>query len=198
MRKYSSNLAFVDLLFNLLVGFTSLFVIAFLMINPVSKDGEVTPPVKAFIEIEWDPNSSTDIDLMAQGPGGRLVYYANRENGYITLSRDDLGSTNDTYDLNGEEITVRRNYEVINFTDLPPGEYTISVFYFSGKGDPHDINFSIRTVSPHRIIHEGVIQGLTPRSERTIISFVVDHTGVIADVNSDIQIPIAKEGRSGP
>ena len=31
MRRYSSNLAFVDLLFNLLVGFTSLFVIAFLL-----------------------------------------------------------------------------------------------------------------------------------------------------------------------
>ena len=44
MRKYSSNLAFVDLLFNLLVGFTSLFIIAFLMINPIAKDGEVTPP----------------------------------------------------------------------------------------------------------------------------------------------------------
>jgi len=31
MRRYSSNLAFVDLLFNLLVSFTSLFVIAFLL-----------------------------------------------------------------------------------------------------------------------------------------------------------------------
>ena len=34
MRKYSSNLAFVDLLFNLLVGFTSLLLLAFLLINP--------------------------------------------------------------------------------------------------------------------------------------------------------------------
>lgn len=44
MRKYSSNLAFVDLLFNLLIGFASLFVIAFLMINPIAKTGAVTPP----------------------------------------------------------------------------------------------------------------------------------------------------------
>ena len=33
-RKFHSNLAFVDLLFNLLVGFTSMFILAFLLINP--------------------------------------------------------------------------------------------------------------------------------------------------------------------
>ena len=39
MRKYSSNLAFVDLLFNLILGFVFLFVVSFLLINdPTKKD----------------------------------------------------------------------------------------------------------------------------------------------------------------
>ena len=41
MRKYSTNLGFVDLLFNLLVGFVSLLLIAFLLINPIADDGKI-------------------------------------------------------------------------------------------------------------------------------------------------------------
>ena len=63
MRKYSSNLAFVDLLFNLLVGFTSLFVIAFLLINPIAKSGVIDPPIRLMIEMRWDDSSPRDIDL---------------------------------------------------------------------------------------------------------------------------------------
>ncbi len=36
-RRQGSNLAFNDLLFNVLIGFVMLFVIAFLLINPIAK-----------------------------------------------------------------------------------------------------------------------------------------------------------------
>ena len=112
MRKYSSNLAFVDLLFNLLVGFTSLFVIAFLLINPIAKQGVVDPPVKVMFEISWDDKSYHDIDLYLKGPDNQVVYYANKSNGYITLKRDDLGFQTDTYEVNGKIEIVERNYEI--------------------------------------------------------------------------------------
>ena len=198
MRKYSSNLAFVDLLFNLLVGFTSLFILSFLMINPISKDGEVTPPVKAFVEIEWDEDSDRDIDLFVKGPTGNTVFYASKENGYIVLERDDLGKANDTYTLNGESITVRRNYEIVNFTDLPPGEYVINVLYFSSQGDPLSVKFNVRTLSPHLIIHSGEVENLSPRNERTLVSFVVGEDGKIIDINDDVQIPLATRRAVGP
>jgi len=198
MRKYSSNLAFVDLLFNLLVGFTSLFILSFLMINPISKDGEVTPPVKAFVEIEWDEDSDRDIDLFVKGPTGTTVFYGSKENGYIVLERDDLGKANDTYTLNGESITVRRNYEIVNLTDLPPGEYVINVLYFSSRGDPLSVKFNVRTLSPHLIIHSGEVENLSPRNERTLVSFVVGEDGKIIDINDDVQIPIATRRAVGP
>jgi len=168
------------------------------MINPISKDGEVTPPVKAFVEIEWDEDSDRDIDLFVKGPTGNTVFYASKENGYIVLERDDLGKANDTYTLNGESITVRRNYEIVNFTDLPPGEYVINVLYFSSQGDPLSVKFNVRTLSPHLIIHSGEVENLSPRNERTLVSFVVGEDGKIIDINDDVQIPIATRRAVGP
>lgn len=191
MRKYSSNLAFVDLLFNLLVGFTSLFIIAFLMINPVAKEGVVTPPVKMFVEIKWDKHSYKDIDLFVRGPDGVTVSFRRRDGRYMTLQRDDLGASNDTYVINGETVVVARNYEIINFTDLPPGEYVIAVFYYSSAGDPLDIEVSVRSIVPFRAVYDGVVTGLTPRNERTVLSFVVGDDGKIVDMNTKVDIPIA-------
>lgn len=195
MRKYSSNLAFVDLLFNLLVGFTSLFIIAFLMINPVSQTGQTTPPVKMFVEIEWDSELTQDMDLFVRGPNGNVVYYANKDGGYVVLQRDDLGSTNDTYILNGERIVIKRNYEIANFSDLPAGEYVIGVFYFSRLGDPIDVKTTVRSISPHRLVYEGTAEALTPRTERTLLSFVIDKDGKVTDLNTEVQIPITGQRR---
>lgn len=197
MRKYSSNLAFVDLLFNLLVGFTSLFIIAFLMINPVSQTGQTTPPVKMFVEIEWDKELTPDIDLFVRGPDGNVVYYANKDGGYVVLQRDDLGSTNDTYILNGERIVIKRNYEIANFSDLPAGEYVIGVFYFSRLGDPIDVKTTVRSISPHRLVYEGTAEALTPRTERTLLSFVIDKDGKVTDLNTEVQIPITGRRKVG-
>ena len=195
MRKYSSNLAFVDLLFNLLVGFTSLFIIAFLMINPVSQTGQTTPPVRMFVEIEWDNELTQDMDLFVRGPNGDTVYYANKDGGYVVLQRDDLGSTNDTYILNGERIVIKRNYEIANFSDLPAGEYVIGVFYFSRLGDPIDVKTTVRSISPHRLVYEGTAEALTPRTERTLLSFVIDKDGKVTDLNTEVQIPITGRRR---
>ena len=197
MRKYSSNLAFVDLLFNLLVGFTSLFIIAFLMINPVSQTGQTTPPVRMFVEIEWDSELTQDMDLFVRGPNGNVVYYANKDGGYVVLQRDDLGSTNDTYILNGERIVIKRNYEIANFSDLPAGEYVIGVFYFSRLGDPIDVKTTVRSISPHRLVYEGTAQALTPRTERTLLSFVIDKDGKVTDLNTEVQIPITGRRKVG-
>ena len=40
-RSYGSQVAFIDLLFNTLVGFVFLFVMAFILINPIAKKSNV-------------------------------------------------------------------------------------------------------------------------------------------------------------
>ena len=60
--QYKSSLAFTDLLFNVLIGFAFMFIIAFLLINPVEKDAEIEAKAEFMIIMEWDDQSAYDID----------------------------------------------------------------------------------------------------------------------------------------
>jgi hypothetical protein len=190
MRKYSSNLAFVDLLFNLLVGFTSLFIIAFLMINPISKNGEVDPPVMMMVQVRWNDESVTDVDTWVRSPNS-LVGYTNRESGYVALDRDDLGRNNDTYEVNGEKYVVKRNYEVVNFTAMPDGEYIFNVQMFSVKlpEGPVEVAVTITTLGPYKEIWTGNVLLEFSKQEVTALTFVVSD-GKIQDLNDQIQIKV--------
>jgi len=191
MRKYSSNLAFVDLLFNLLVGFTSLFIIAFLMINPISKQGQVDPPVMMMVQMRWDDSSVHDVDLWVESPNS-IVGFSNEESGYVSLDRDDLGLKNDTYVVNGEERKVLRNYEVVNFTALPDGEYTINIHMFSFKFVGEEkVSVTVTMLSPYNEVWTGDIILKRAREEHTAITFVVVN-GKVVDLNDKIQKPIRK------
>ena len=47
--RYNSNLAFVDLLFNLILGFAFLFIVAFFLINDPTEDKDVEAKVEYMI-----------------------------------------------------------------------------------------------------------------------------------------------------
>jgi uncharacterized protein YfaP (DUF2135 family) len=196
MRKYSSNLAFVDLLFNLLVGFTCLFVIAFLLINPIAKRGTVDPPVKLMVEMTWDDESQVDIDLYVKGPGGRTVFYLTKENGYITLKRDDLGIRNDKYIINGQEVEVRRNYEITTLTALPDGDYVINIHYFHVRGGPEEVNVRVTNLERFGVVFDGKVT-VNPRQEHTMVVFQVKD-GVITNVRTDVKIKLRGGGTIDP
>ena len=188
MRKYSSNLAFVDLLFNLLVGFTCLFVIAFLLINPIAKNGVVDPPIKLMVEMTWDDESSADIDLYVMGPDRVPVFYANKENGYITLKRDDLGLISDKYEVNGKRVTVKRNYEIITLTDLPDGDYVINIHHFSSRSGPEEVKVRVTNIQRYGIVSDSNFT-ISSKQEHTMIVFQVKN-GIITNLRDDIQIKI--------
>ena len=42
-KRYLSTFGFIDLLFNMLVGFVFLFFIAYILINPIADEGKVDP-----------------------------------------------------------------------------------------------------------------------------------------------------------
>ncbi len=185
MRKYSSNLAFIDLLFNLLVGFTSLFVIAFLLINPIAKQGVVDPPVLLMVEIEWDDRSREDIDLYVRGPDRRTVDYGFKDNGYITLKKDDLGLRNDKFVINGVLTEVRRNYEVTTMSVLPDGDYVINIHYFS-KGDSENVRIRVTGIQPFKVYYEGDLDVSTHQEITALVFKVVD--GKLVDIRTDVRV----------
>ena len=198
MKRYSSNLAFVDMLFNLLIGFTSLFIIAFLLINPTAEQGKVTPITEFIITATWDPDSVTDIDLWVRGPGPddrfTTVSYQNKDGRYMVLERDDLGITNDVYRVNGENLLVARNIETLTINAIVPGEYVVAIHFFGPNNEKNithleEVEVIVTEMNPYRIIY-GDKKTLKFRQEISFVSFVVDEDGKVTDIRTDIDIRV--------
>ncbi len=69
---------FTDLLFNILLGFTFLFFITILFINPISKLGNVNLKAEYIITVDWQDNLPDDVDIWVQDPNGEIVSYLKR------------------------------------------------------------------------------------------------------------------------
>ena len=85
-RSYGSQVAFIDLLFNTLVGFVFLFVMAFILINPIAKKSNVDIVAEYIIKITWPTDSPDDIDLWMRDPLGNFVGFKSKDVGLMSLN----------------------------------------------------------------------------------------------------------------
>ena len=134
MRNYrggSASRAFNDFLFIALLGIMVMFLIAFLMINPIAKEGVIDPKTEMMIVTEWDPKSVVDIDTWVRGPNGSVMSYQKPDVGYIVLERDDKGAAGDTIFVDDKSQTIFRNIEVVSINKLLPGEYVVNLHNYS-------------------------------------------------------------------
>ena len=69
---------FIDLLFNCLLGFSFLYLITLLYINPEDKLANVEKQAEYIITANWPDNLADDIDLCVKGPDGRTASYLNK------------------------------------------------------------------------------------------------------------------------
>ena len=194
MRKYSTNLAFTDILMNLMLGFASLFILAFLLINPVADAGKIDPDGLVMITLRWEDTSAIDMDLWVKGPDGTIVSYQRKDGRYILLDRDDLGSANDTIIVDGVINIIPRNLETVMITDLQDGEYIINVHHFSGVAGETKVTVEVIGLMPYRLWYSGS-KVFVARQEITMVSFTV-FEGRITDVRTDLQIPLIPRGGS--
>ena len=66
---------FTDLLFNALLGFTFLFLIAIVFMNPMAKLGDVKLKAEFIITVTWPDNVPDDLDIWVEDPNGnRLIF----------------------------------------------------------------------------------------------------------------------------
>jgi len=73
-NKYKSTIGFTDMLFNILLGFAFLFIVAFLLIKPEAKKEDFNRRAEFVVVMEWDNDASGDIDLYVEDPtGNKLV-----------------------------------------------------------------------------------------------------------------------------
>jgi len=134
-RKYRSTVGFTDLLFNLLVGFVFLFVIAFILINPPVKKSDAPKKAEFLLVVEWDPEINDDIDTWIKDPMGVTVSFTNKEGGLMNLEKDDLGSANDSYrnPKTGKIEIIPINREVVTIRGTHKGRYQVAIHVY-GRG----------------------------------------------------------------
>lgn len=187
--KYKSTIAFIDILFNILIGFVFLFLIAFLLINPVAKKNDIISPAEFLVVLTWPPELNDDIDIWLRGPGGEYVGFRSKEVGIFHLERDDLGYTNDTVIHGNDQIAVKKNQETIAIRGIYPGDYVVSAMYYSSY-DPGKaaktipLNVEVIKINPYKIIYTETKTVSAIGQQRNFLSFTVDNQGEVTAVRN--------------
>lgn len=178
MKKYHSNLAFNDLLFNIMLGFVVLFFIAFLLINPPTKADEVPLKAEWMIIVQWPGDQPVDVDTWILSPNGELVGYRNKETGLLHLDRDDLGLVSDTIMVAGKPTVNNINREVVTIRGIAPGDYYISLHMYSKATDtPVPVTVSVIDVNPYVEVYNITVVLDTKGQQAALPGFVIDSEG---------------------
>jgi hypothetical protein len=155
--RFRSTTGLNDLLFNLLVGFVFLFIVAFLLINPPTKKEDAPKKAEYLIIIEWEENANDDVDLWVRDPEGITVSFTNKTGGLLNLEKDDLGMSNDKWRKpDGTIVTIPINREVITMRGIVPGRYQVAAHIYSRKVKvytrPSGMTETVRDNTPGTII----------------------------------------------
>jgi hypothetical protein len=151
--RYKSGFGFIDLLFNLLVGFTFMFILAFILINPVAKKASVDPKAEYIVLVTWDDTSTYDIDTWVMDDQNNIISFRRKDHALIHLERDDMGISNDRFiDKDGKEKIRQINREAVSIRSRDPRVFYVSLHWFSNGGsqtsDPIDVTVEFISVNP--------------------------------------------------
>ena len=202
-NKYKSTIGFTDMLFNILVGFAFLFIVAFLLIKPEAKKQDFERKAEFVVVMEWDHDQPDDIDLYVQDPTNSTVHFRLPITNFMYLDKDDLGYANDIVkNIDGTITKVNINREVVTIRGIIPGEYIINAHYYSArkwtgrtlatnmnnsgvyevrKGKPSGkqltVKIELHKVDPYKIWWIGEKTFTRRGQEETFVRFTIDSDG---------------------
>jgi len=176
---------FTDLLFNALLTFTFLFLVALFLLNPPAKSGIIDPKAEFLITVSWPDGDPNDIDVWAQGPKETQVWYMRTQHGLMHLDRDDRGKDNDTQIIDGREIVNPINQEVLTIRGRPPGEYLVNLHYFKSENDqPVPVTVYLAEVNPvMKVLNYTSLELAEEGSEVTALRFNITPEGEVTNIN---------------
>jgi len=186
--KYKSTIGFTDMLFNILLGFAFLFIVAFLLIKPEAKKEDFNRRAEFVVVMEWDNDASGDIDLYVEDPTGKQVSFRYHNHNFMHLDKDDLGAMNDTVvNADGSISTVKINREVVTIRGIIQGEYIINAHYYSlrsyDKINPKKSVVTVRVelhkANPYSIMWAGEKTFSHRGQEETFLRFRLDKDGKV-------------------
>jgi hypothetical protein len=186
--RYGSNIAFVDLMMNAMLGVTALFIITFLLIRD---DQEVSPleepPIEIMVTLTWPGEVDADVDLWVQfsPQESDVVGFRSPKNQGIYLDIDDLGRKGDIYKGKHKSETIEINQEIINFRRIPSDEIVVNAMhYFAKEADtPVDCTVQVIKLNPFSVIYEGTKTLYRRGEETTFVRFKINDEGEAYDLN---------------
>jgi hypothetical protein len=200
-NKYKSTIGFTDMLFNILVGFAFLFIVAFLLIKPEAKKEDFERKAEFVVVLEWDHDQPDDIDLYVQDPTNSTVHFRLPIANFMYLDKDDLGFANDIVkNVDGTITKVNINREVVTIRGIIPGEYIINAHYYSARkwtgqtlttnidnaeelgkgkstGKKLTVKIELYKVDPYKIWWIGEKTFTHRAQEETFVRFIIDPDG---------------------
>lgn len=185
--RYKSSIGFTDLLFNLVIGFVFLFMMAFILINPIAKKSDAPRKAEYLVIIEWDSADDDDIDLWLRDPNKQVCSFISKTSGVMHLEKDDLGFKNDKIFINGKETQVEMNREVIVLRGIVPGEYNTAFHVYnrhpSSKNTIGTVKLSIVKINPYKEVYYSQHEYRYKGQEVTLVNFTIDQKGKFKDTN---------------
>ncbi|SVB63146.1 uncharacterized protein METZ01_LOCUS216000 [marine metagenome] len=172
-------------MFNALLGFVVLFVLALLLINPITKKSDIPSKAEIMLTLEWDSEVADDIDIWVLGPVmGAPISFQNKHSGYMHLDRDDLGRSSDVMMIDGEKTIIKINREVVTLRGIAPGDYYINihVYHKNKETGPTKYTITLLDVNPYKEVY--VMQGeLHNRGDIVRLpGFTLNEEGEITDI----------------
>lgn len=184
-NKYANLLSFIDLLFNICLGFAAMFLLSLILISTVKNQTEsLKKDVLYFIRIEWQGDLDTDIDMWLQDPTGDMIGYRDKQRPHMYLERDNLGN-----DYNLKE-PGHVNEEIISVLKGIPGWYTLNLHWFDRRQDQRqpEITWQIISMKPSmNTAQTGMVQMKFKGQEITAVRFKLNKEGMIEQIDTRVQ-----------
>ncbi len=176
---------FSIMLFKALQVIAFLFFIALLAINPDAKAGKIDTKAEIIISMTWPDNHPDDMDLYVEDPVGNIVWFHQREAGFMVLERDDRGGANDFIMVAGKKITSPIREETVSVRGIVAGEFTVNInHYLATTGKPVPVSVKVEKINPTvDVVHYDTIMMDHTGQEKTAVRFRVAADGSVTDVN---------------
>lgn len=181
---------FIDLLFNTLLGFSFLFLVSLLFINPDADQAKVEKQAEYIISIKWPDQAEDDFDLWVHAPTGDTVSYLQKESGWLHLDRDDRGIINDKISVDGREVVHSINEEIVTLrSNKLDGEYIVNIFYYKAVSSlPMTVKLQIDRINPKfETVYAADVEFKAQDQEITAVRFTLNRDGSLGNFN---QLPL--------
>jgi hypothetical protein len=173
-------------------------VILFTMISPEAKKEGIKPKLEFMITMEWPGDLDYDVDIYVRDPEGNIMFYNNREVGFLNLERDDLGRSNNVVVVDGKEVRASKFHEeIVSIRGFMAGEYVVNVHLFNskigGQSVPCPITVTMTKFNPsiNEIFKQDVVLD-HEGEEKHITRFTMTEDGRITHL--DKSLPVSLRG----